>query len=561
MQKLALLMLLLLYVHPGHATEVSAGKQLEGYIKLAVRVYQPQLEITSADRQDMRKRHDRYWLSQRAVSRDFLFIKRNSSFPFVITELNVDGKTASAVVVFTPDTGSLTADAPMYFATRGRYELSRRGGLWKLAGFREILPKQKYPVEAGTQPEKVLTHYFELSAMVYPVRKSDELPRKQQIAAVTKMRALWKPDKVDPATMTIGKSSPFFFKIYQPSDWKIQKVRKAGDYARAYVQMTVGSPLQIKLRKGVFTRQVQYSLIRKAGNWYIATFEDLDAAAEREKRREEKTLAELEKKRLAVSRPDSGSEGKKVLVAYFRQLQRYYYSKTSDLSDNPLAVVGETKKFWKLNTRNARSAHARSMSFFRIFRPSAWNIEVASNNGDTATAHVAFTIGNQDMLKLSRGNPTKTVLYALMREGRDWFLVGFKPVDTDTALNRTRVGTRSKTNPTVSAIKARGLREGTISYMDKLRSCTPHTFSYPHPFLKGFTGKNIIKGMRDDQCIVDYVMPNNMLMHCAYSAETIAMLTSEQKYREARTGRFSGSTSSRESKAMTKECVTTKRGS
>jgi len=102
------------------------------------------------------------------------------------------------------------------------------------------------------------------------------------------------------------------------------------------------------------------------------------------------------------------------------------------------------------------------------------------------------------------------------------------------------------------------LQASAITYMDKLKSCSPYTYSYPHPFFKTFTGKNIIKGKQQKGCAVDYLLPNHLTMRCVYSPETIRLLTSNQKYQEVKTGRFHGSTSSPESKAMAKECVTGK---
>jgi hypothetical protein len=95
---------------------------------------------------------------------------------------------------------------------------------------------------------------------------------------------------------------------------------------------------------------------------------------------------------------------------------------------------------------------------------------------------------------------------------------------------------------------------GTLKYMDNLKTCTPSNFSYPHPFVQGFTGQNIIKGRKADNCLVTLVMPGNKKLNCEFTPETIKLLTSEAKYQEVREHRMSGSTSDPISKKMTEEC-------
>ncbi len=417
------LMLFSLSLSNGIAGEATPQQQLEKYLTLAAKVYPPRLDISPAERLALRKRLDAYWLPPRASAKDFLFIKRNVRFPFTISGIEGNGNAISALVAFTPDTGSLVAAAPMYFATHGRYELSRRQGEWKLVGFEEILPKQERAVGPSASIREVLSRYLELMATIYPSDGS-KLPRKELFATQAKVRSLWKRGAVNPAGMTLAKSPGGFFKIYQPSAWKIQSIREAGDFARVRLEMTVGSPIQIKLHRGAFTRQVQYSLARHQGSWNLAEFEDLDAKAERKASQQATRQAEAEKRRLAVSRPETGT-GREVLDAYFRQLQVYYPPGHGAVSKTPMQITDETKKFWKLDTRAARSGHARSMSFFMIFRPSGWSIDKLSENGETITARVSFAIGNEDMLRLNKDSPARSVSYLLTREGKDWFLTGY----------------------------------------------------------------------------------------------------------------------------------------
>lgn len=93
-----------------------------------------------------------------------------------------------------------------------------------------------------------------------------------------------------------------------------------------------------------------------------------------------------------------------------------------------------------------------------------------------------------------------------------------------------------------------------IKYMDHLKSCTPHIFSYQHPFAKGFIGQNIIKGKKGDRCFVTIFMPNNQKMECNFSPPTIKILTAPSKYEAARQHKATGSNQTFENSQTQREC-------
>jgi hypothetical protein len=95
---------------------------------------------------------------------------------------------------------------------------------------------------------------------------------------------------------------------------------------------------------------------------------------------------------------------------------------------------------------------------------------------------------------------------------------------------------------------------GALKYLDNLKTCTPFTFSYPHPFVHGFTGQNIIKGKEAGNCLVTFVMPHDKKLECRFTPETIKLLTSEAAYEEARQQSFAFADSAPASKRMAEEC-------
>ena len=88
-------------------------------------------------------------------------------------------------------------------------------------------------------------------------------------------------------------------------------------------------------------------------------------------------------------------------------------------------------------------------------------------------------------------------------------------------------------------------------YLNNLTVCDPGDFRFSYP---GFgTYDNTIVGPEGDRCRVRIEF-SQIQLTCDFSAETIALLTSEAKYEEARTGIVSGSTDSEESRRMAEEC-------
>ncbi|MDX1384631.1 MAG: hypothetical protein R3190_13345 [Thermoanaerobaculia bacterium] len=90
-----------------------------------------------------------------------------------------------------------------------------------------------------------------------------------------------------------------------------------------------------------------------------------------------------------------------------------------------------------------------------------------------------------------------------------------------------------------------------VAYYDALKSCVAGEFPLQAPGFGSVT--NTIEGRIEDRCRVR-TRYDRFSLTCNYSDETVALLTSEQKYEEARNGIFRGSTDSEESRRVGEEC-------
>lgn len=90
-----------------------------------------------------------------------------------------------------------------------------------------------------------------------------------------------------------------------------------------------------------------------------------------------------------------------------------------------------------------------------------------------------------------------------------------------------------------------------VAYLDALKACAPGEFQFSYSGLGEF--RNTVVGKEGERCRVT-IVHSNMHMVCSFSDETVALLTSAQKYEETRKGVLAGSTDSEESARVNKEC-------
>jgi len=97
-----------------------------------------------------------------------------------------------------------------------------------------------------------------------------------------------------------------------------------------------------------------------------------------------------------------------------------------------------------------------------------------------------------------------------------------------------------------------------IKFMDNLKKCNPSTFSFEHPLLG--KSKSTIVGRNNGRCQVTSES-EFYVTTCNYSDESIAVMTSKQKYQEMEEGKFSASYNSADpddvanSARLEEECV------
>jgi len=81
---------------------------------------------------------------------------------------------------------------------------------------------------------------------------------------------------------------------------------------------------------------------------------------------------------------------------------------------------------------------------------------------------------------------------------------------------------------------------GTITWLDNLKTCTPYSRSYLHPFL-AVQQIDTIKGMDGDQCMVSQETTGQFIFECRYTAEGLKTMTQDSFYQDAKNKTMSSS--------------------
>lgn len=104
-----------------------------------------------------------------------------------------------------------------------------------------------------------------------------------------------------------------------------------------------------------------------------------------------------------------------------------------------------------------------------------------------------------------------------------------------------------------------------VERLNKLKTCTPATYSGPHPFNTDYTIYSVIKGWENDRCLVENTVRSSdgtelkgAAWRCRYSRRTIALQTDKKAYEQAASGNYSSDSSDPRdaalSEALSREC-------
>ena len=329
----------------------------------------------------------------------------------------------------------------------------------------------------------VIDAYFTAKQRQYPPGDRHPAPQDAaQRAAGREARALWQLRKGDP-DLPAGRSD-LFVRVYRPAGWEVYRLRSSGDFARARVRVIVGDP--VKKRLNHLEHEVQYSLVRKAGRWYLTGFRDLDAEAAGKRRKDalETDAARAE----ALPPPPRGGTPAEVVEAYLQALQRLLPPSETRA---PLALVHErTSRYWRFKEKRHQGRAAGFVGLFSRCRPARWRVDAGGMEADQADIGVA--------LQCSATGDASRVVFRLTRHEGQWRLTAFRPL-----------------------ARAAGGRPPAVEcaeLADRLEACQPYRCAFTHPFT-GARMQREVKGMAAGKCVYEEQMPGRGRMGCHYTPQ------------------------------------------
>ncbi len=274
-----------------------------------------------------------------------------------------------------------------------------------------------YPVEKGAQVPELLRAYFTKMSEIYPPGTKPGKDSVSLTASRTKTMAFWKLKPRD--TKVPSMRSNMLFAIYQPTAWDIVKVQEAGDFARAKVTMTVGNPVQMRLKR--YSRDVEYTLVKVDGNWYMTGFKESGAKTSLKDKEEQSQAAESQEQAQTAD-----GDAEQTLFQYLKTLDEIFSQKKDSPSVNPAMyfqdAIIKTEHFWQRGKGKQRAA-SRSVSLFVTIQPKSWSIDSVDVSAGKATADVTITPGAPMMERLG----DKKIKYELILEGNKWYIADYMP--------------------------------------------------------------------------------------------------------------------------------------
>ncbi len=461
----------------------------------------------------------------------------------------------------------------------GEFELVQRNGGWRIIDFVDVTRR---PLKNNASVEETLAAYFKQLERVRQYEKSLVRPDKENADSLRQLfqgvgSGFWQNNRLAAAGFA-GKQSSASIKnmgdVFRRSPydlirtphyrvdswkWKMTDKQEQGNEAMVQVEMRLKRrPTRKMVREGreheakQHLHKTVYRLNKLDGDWFITFYQDKTA------KQTKRSSSDTQSASKAANKIDRVDLDHSKPIAVVRS-QLHVVQKAAG-STNPKvlkAVEAKSKQLWhpEADKRDRKRSVAGLMMAFQIYQSSGgkgWAMEQqpSSEAGAVDVQLTPNTVNKPGAATLLNQ------LFTLKQDNGKWKIVKIQKGNAQPKQARSAMRKRDGQNRAPASFDSKGFTERTITFMDHLKTCTPHSFSYPHPFVRGFTGGNIIHGKQDDKCRVDYHMPNNLLMRCKLSARTVALMTNEQRYKDARKGRISGSSSSEESKAMTRECET-----
>jgi hypothetical protein len=507
-----------------HRSAFFAARTLRLYLDAAIPAATPDLESDPRHTKRLQRQQAAFWRKTKVADSDLLFLQDNAGLPYRIAKDTQKGKIAEIIVHFQKGLNTNIESTPAGATLAGRYLLSMPAGTWLIDDFEPVRMKLEI-----TQIGLWLGDYVNYARSAYGNDIDLDFIALANQAGLSHFWLTGESGQdADFLRRNQGKGwggePPLITSLNADSDSGIfinigfQKKESDTPDAPAIID-----PLE----------RAQYQVVKRDGQWYIASFKEIDTTQ-------------------SVSGEAAGGEqwvfeNAASVAKYLSQSQTLSKNlKACNPSEFTFSVPTTPPKKVQFIIQGSEGTLCR----FKVMIVGAIGI-LCKAPSEAVEAQLAMERYWAEQLQTYRDGPFPLRLTAdakladklgkAMAKSCKVTLDEQPPVDMEKYINDT------------------------FAYIENLQICTPSTYSYPHPMVPGFIGKNVIKGYKDSNCVIDMHMPNNMIMKCNASHRMVELMQYQTRVmlKELQdSGRYefsieinvgTGSTSEL-SNLMTKEC-------
>ena len=464
-----------------HRSSFLVEPVLRLYLDVAIAASTPDLDLGSTERKRLQRQQARFWKKSKNADLDLLFLEDNSGFPYRFSKVTQKQEIAEIIVHFQRGLNTDTQSTPST-ATAGRYMLSRPNKTWLIDDFE--------PVDMELETNQIgiwLGDYVNYARSAYG---NDIDPNFIALANEAGLSHFWLSGEP-------GQDADFLRRNHGRGWGAVPPARPS-----AGVESDPGVTIELvfKGKSGASGSSLdddadergRYQVVRRSGRWFIASFEEIGA-----------TQSEV------PSEDQWVFENSASVTKYLSQSQTLSRNlKACEPSELTLSVPTTPPK----KIQFIIQGYQGTLCQFKVMIVGAIGL-LCKAPAEAIEAQLAMERSWSEQLQDQRDGP---------------FPLRLTP-DKQLA-DRTGKAMSESCEVTIDEQPPLDIEKyvsETLLYIENLVSCAPSTYTYTHPMIPGFTGKNVIKGDDQGRCVIQIHMPGDLIMECAASARHIELLRNQ----------------------------------
>ena len=464
-----------------HRSSFLVEPVLRLYLDVAIAASTPDFDLGSTERKRLQRQQMWFWKKSKNADLDLLFLEDNSGFPYRFSKVTQKEDRAEIIVHFQRGLNIDTESTPST-ATAGRYMLSRPNKTWLIDDFE--------PVDMEFDINQIgiwLGDYVNYARSAYG---NDIDPNFIALASEAGLSHFWLSGES-------GQDADFLRRNHGRG-WGA--VPPANPSPSADTDPGVIIEVVFRDKSGASSsslsddadERARYQVVRRSGRWFIASFEEIGATQS------------------GIPSDDQWVfENSAAVKQYLSQSQTLSRNlKACEPSELTLSIPTAPPKKIQLIIHGYQGALCQ----FKVMIVGAVGL-LCKAPSEAIEVQLAMERSWSEQLQARRDGPFP------LRLTPDQQLAD----QTTKAMSESCEVTIDEQPP----LDIEKYVSDTLRYIENLVSCAPSTYTYTHPMIPGFTGKNVIKGDDQGRCLLQIHMPGDIIMQCAASARHIKLLRNQ----------------------------------